>query len=74
MENELVVQLGVVGHRRSGGPWISTVLFAGGRSAAGARTRLHFDQVDNVYLQVRGYSFWILFQFAFAPSPIFHRP
>jgi hypothetical protein len=52
------------------GPWISTVLFVGGRSAAGARTRLHFDQVDNVYLQVRGYSLWILFQPAFAPSPL----
>ena len=36
------------------GPWISTVLFVGGRTAGGARTRLHFDQVDNLYLQVSG--------------------
>ena len=42
--------------RREGGlgPWVSTVLFVGGVQAAGARTRLHFDQVDNLYLQVHG--------------------
>jgi hypoxia-inducible factor 1-alpha inhibitor (HIF hydroxylase) len=36
------------------GPWMNTTLFLGGARARNARTRLHFDQVDNIYLQVAG--------------------
>ena len=60
------------------GPWISTVLFVGcGRSAAGARTRLHFDQVDNLYLQVAGVKRFRVFdpsQGASLASYPFHHP
>ena len=35
------------------GPWHSTVLFVGTDAAANARTVLHYDQVDNLYLQAR---------------------
>ena len=65
--------------RRAGklGPWISTVLFVGAKSAGGARTRLHFDQVDNVYLQVAGTKRFRIFDPAqgarLGPYP-FHHP
>ncbi|KAL1530629.1 hypothetical protein AB1Y20_001529 [Prymnesium parvum] len=43
------------------GPWMSTVLFVGGDAAASARTLLHYDQVDNLYLQVSGRKTFIIF-------------
>ena len=45
------------------GPWSVTVLFVGvAQQAAGARTRLHYDMVDNVYLQVAGKKTFRLFE------------
>ena len=43
------------------GPWSLTVLFVGTSSASGTRTRLHYDQVDNLYLQVAGVKTFRLF-------------
>ena len=34
------------------GSWLTTVVFLGTHAANGARTRCHFDQVDNLYLHM----------------------
>ena len=36
------------------GPWQRCQLFVGAEAAAGARSILHFDQYDNLFLQVFG--------------------
>ena len=44
------------------GPWTLTVVFVGvAAQVAGARTRLHYDQVDNLYLQLAGVKTFRLF-------------
>ncbi|EOD24962.1 hypothetical protein EMIHUDRAFT_443728 [Emiliania huxleyi CCMP1516] len=37
------------------GPWQRCQLFVGGASAAGARSILHFDQYDNLFVQISGW-------------------
>ena len=74
LNRPLLEQIRQYGHL---GPWVSTVLFVGGRTAGGARTRLHFDQVDNIYLQVSGVKRFRIFDpsqaGALAPYP-WHHP
>ena len=36
------------------GPWQRCQLFVGGDATAGARSILHFDQYDNLFVQVEG--------------------
>ena len=36
-------------------------LFVGGRAAGGARTVMHFDQYDNIFMQLAGRKTFLLF-------------
>ena len=58
------------------GPPARCQLFVGASAAAGARTVTHFDQYDNVFLQLAGRKTFLLFDplqtGALAPYPIHH--
>ena len=43
------------------GPWSRMQLFVGTASAEGARTNLHFDQYDNLFVQLSGVKTFLLF-------------
>eukprot|EP00967_Tisochrysis_lutea_P090929 scaffold130278_cov35-Tisochrysis_lutea.AAC.1 len=59
------------------GPWTVCQLFVGNSATAGARTRMHFDQYDNFYLQISGTKTFRLFDPTqtgnLAPYPVHHR-
>ncbi len=68
--------LGALGRAAGLGPWVRTVLFVGTHAANGAVTRLHFDQVDNLFLQLSGRKTFRIFDPAQAthldPYPLHH--
>lgn len=68
--------LGALAQAGRFGPAARCQLFVGGRCAAGARTVMHFDQYDNIFMQLAGRKTFLLFDplqtGKLAPYPIHH--